>query len=138
MKWRRVEINKAVSLEIISECSDLNIGLLQEYNPELKQGVIPPLEDGQSYSFRLPIIANSLFDSLLAEVKVEKIHEVVFLDHRVKRGESLWLIARKYDVRIQDIVTINKLARAKFIRPGQILQIPVDDYDVYRKTVCYG
>ena len=59
--------------------------------------------------------------------------EVVFLDHKVKRGESLWLIARKYDVRIKDIIAINKLAQAKYIRPGQILQIPADGYDIYRK-----
>ena len=59
---------------------------------------------------------------------------MVFLDHKVKRGESLWLIAKKYNVRIQDIVSINKLAREKYIRPGQILQIPADGYDIYRKT----
>ena len=67
------------------------------------------------------------------QVEIEKIQEVIFLDHKVKRGESLWLIARKYDVRIKDIIAINKLAQAKYIRPGQILQIPADGYDIYRK-----
>ena len=93
------------------------------------------MEDGKVYSFRLPATASENFDSLLAAVEVEKVQEVVFLDHKVKRGESLWLIARKYDVRIQDIVAINKLARAKYIRPGQVLQIPADGYDLYRKSV---
>ena len=51
----------------------------------------------------------------------------------MRRGENLWLIARKYDVRIKDIVDINKLARAKYIKPGQMLQIPADGYDLYRK-----
>ena len=45
---------------------------------------------------------------------------------KVKRGESLWLIARKYDVRIKDIVAVNKLAQEKYIKPGQRLQIPAD------------
>ena len=133
MEWNIVNINKAVSLDILSECAKLDIGLLQSYNPELKQGTIPPLDDGQTYSFRMPVNASPEFDSLFAEVKIEKIQEVIFLDHKVKRGESLWLIARKYDVRIKDIIAINKLAQEKYIRPGQILQIPADGYDIYRK-----
>ena len=135
MEWTMVDINKSVSLEVIGECAKLEIGLLQKYNPELKQGALPPLEDGQSYPFRMPVSANPDFNSLFAEVEVEKIQEVDFLDHKVRRGESLWLIARKYNVRIQDIVSINKLARAKYIRPGQVLQIPADGYDIYRKKV---
>ena len=134
MKWRLVDIDKTVSLEILSECSKLDIANLQIYNPELKQGTLPPLKEGETYPFRLPMQASLDFDSLLAEVAVEFIEDIVFMDHKVKRGESLWLIARKYNVRIQDIVSINKLARAKYIRPGQILQIPADGYDTYRKT----
>ena len=135
MEWTMVDIKKSVSLEVIGECAKLEIGLLQKYNPELKQGALPPLEEGQIYHFRMPVAASSDFDSLVTEVEVEKVQEVVFLDHKVRRGESLWLIARKYDVRIQDIVSINKLARAKYIRPGQVLQIPADGYDIYRKKV---
>ena len=41
-------------------------------------------------------------------LEVEKVEEIIFIDHKVKRGESLWLIARKYGVRVKDIVSINK------------------------------
>jgi len=81
----------------------------------------------------MPINASTDFDSLFAEIEIEKIQEIVFLEHKVKWGESLWLIARKYDVRIKDIVAINKLSMKKYIKPGQILQIPADGYDLYRK-----
>ena len=37
-------------------------------------------------------------------------------------------------MRIHDIVSINKLARTKYIHPGQVLQIPTDGYDIYRKA----
>ena len=133
MAWNIVEIDKAVSLQVISECAKLDLALLQSYNPELKQGTIPPIEDGKSYAFRMPINASTDFDSLFAEIEIEKIQEIVFLEHKVKWGESLWLIARKYDVRIKDIVAINKLSMKKYIKPGQILQIPADGYDLYRK-----
>ncbi len=134
MEWRLVDIDKTVSLEILSECAKLDLGILQSYNPELKQGTLPPLNEGMTYPFRLPKQASLEFDSLLSKLEESIIEEVVFMDHKVRRGESLWLIAQKYNVRIQDIVSINKLAREKYIRPGQILQIPADGYDIYRKT----
>jgi len=133
MEWNVIEIEKTVSLEIIGECAKLDISLLQSYNPELKQGTIPPIKEGEKYSFRLPVGASSNFDSLFAEVKVEANTDIVFHEHKVKRGENLWLISRKYNVRIKDIVTINKLAKAKYIKPGQILQIPTDGYDLYQQ-----
>ena len=133
MEWNIVEIDKAVSLQVISECAKLDPIILQNYNPELKQGTIPPIEKGKPYAFKMPINASPEFDSLFAEVEIEKFQEVLFLEHKVKRGESLWLIARKYDVRIKDIVAVNKLAKAKYIRPGQRLQIPAEGYDLHRK-----
>lgn len=42
--------------------------------------------------------------------------------HKVKEGESLWTIARKYQVRVADIMTWNKLNNDR-IRPGVELKI---------------
>ena len=133
MKWNVIPIDKFASLEDISNCSNISIGRLQKFNPELKQGTIPPLQEGEKYYFRLPIEASSDFDSLFAQIKSNKVDEIILLEHKVKRGENLWLIARKYDVKIKDIVDINKLSGQKYIKPGQKLQIPADGYDYYRK-----
>ncbi|MCS7229369.1 MAG: transglycosylase SLT domain-containing protein [Candidatus Kryptonium sp.] len=46
------------------------------------------------------------------------------LNHRVKTGETLDSIAQKYNVRVEDIIELNKL-EGKKLRPGQILKIPV-------------
>ena len=134
LNWKTVEIDKSVSFEVISECSGIDPSELQIYNPEIKQGMIPPLKEGEKYSFRLPLNAKADFMDLLAKIKIEKVEDIVFLDHRVKKGESLWLIARKYDARIQDIVQINKIQNKSYIKPGQMLKIPSDGYVHYRKT----
>ncbi len=46
--------------------------------------------------------------------------------HEVKEGETLWDIARSYNLRIADIIAVNKLsaADANLVRPGQKLRIP--------------
>jgi membrane-bound lytic murein transglycosylase D len=134
MNWSVKELDKSVSLEVLSELSGIEVKQLQSFNPELRQGTIPPLKENETYRFRLPQGYNIKFDSLYAAIKIEKVDEIVFVDHKVKRGESLWLIARKYGVRVKDIVVINKLGNAKYIRPGQHLQIPTDGYAQYRKT----
>ena len=43
--------------------------------------------------------------------------------HRVKKGESLWLIARRYGVPIADLVAWNRLDPEAWLMPGQTLQL---------------
>ena len=109
--------------------------ILQKFNPELKQASIPPLKENEQYSLRVPNNISQDFDSLLALVDAPILDEVVFVNHKVKSGESLWLIARKYNVRISDIVAINKLSDKSYIRPKQTLKIPTKAYDDYRKSI---
>jgi murein DD-endopeptidase MepM/ murein hydrolase activator NlpD len=51
----------------------------------------------------------------------------VITRHAVAPGECLWNIARKYDVRMETIVAMNDLPSARFLRPGQILEVPDTD-----------
>lgn len=134
LEWTDVKIDKSVNLEVISKCSGVDIKTLKLYNPEIRQGVIPALEKNETYTFRMPHNASPQFDSLFTLVEIEASDELVIMDHKVRKGESLWLIAKKYGVRISDIVSLNKLQSSRFIRTGQVLQIPVQGYaDEYRK-----
>lgn len=128
LEWNIVEINKSVKLDVISKSSGIDATTLKLYNPELRQNAIPPLEKNEVYRFRMPVTANNDFDSLFALVEVDKGTEIVLVDHKVRSGESLWLIAKKYNVRIKDIVSINKMQNARYIRPGQLLRIPMNGY----------
>jgi murein DD-endopeptidase MepM/ murein hydrolase activator NlpD len=47
--------------------------------------------------------------------------------HCVAPGECLWNIARKYGVRMETIVAMNELPSARYLRPGQILEVPDTD-----------
>lgn len=41
----------------------------------------------------------------------------------VKSGDSLWLIARKFDIHVKDLLKWNKLKKGKHLQPGQSLII---------------
>jgi membrane-bound lytic murein transglycosylase D len=43
--------------------------------------------------------------------------------YTVRRGDSLWSIARRYDLRVQELASINGVDPAGHIRPGQTLQL---------------
>jgi membrane-bound lytic murein transglycosylase D len=46
--------------------------------------------------------------------------------HRVRSGESLWVISRRYGVSVRDIQQMNGLGPRTLIRPGQRLMIETD------------
>ena len=133
-EWIIKDINKSVKLKTIADCASIDIKELQKINPEIKQASIPPLKENETYSLRMPVNTSKDFDSLFILVDAPILNEVVFIDHKVKEGESLWIIARKYNARISDIVSINKLSDKSYIRPKQVLKIPTKAYDEYRKS----
>lgn len=45
-------------------------------------------------------------------------------EHRVRSGQSLARIARRYDVSVGNLAAANSLARGASLRPGQVLRIP--------------
>jgi membrane-bound lytic murein transglycosylase D len=45
------------------------------------------------------------------------------LSYRVRRGDSLYLIAEKFDLRIRDITRWNKISRNEYLQPGQRLTL---------------
>jgi len=48
-----------------------------------------------------------------------------FVTHTIRNGESLWTIAKKYNISVHDLAAVNKLRNGTRIRIGQKLIIPV-------------
>jgi len=132
LKWDIKPIDKSVSLAELAICAGSTEEILFLYNPELRRSIIPPIEKNEKYLLRLPKNYNVSFDSLFALLQEEKVDEVIFETHRVRSGESLWLIAKKYNIRIQDIVDANKLQNTRYIKPGQRLKIPISGFEKHR------
>ena len=59
------------------------------------------------------------------KIKTKTIVEKKIVIHKVKRGESLALIARKYKTSVKEIIKANKLKKPYIIHPGQKLKVPV-------------
>lgn len=47
------------------------------------------------------------------------------VEHKVERGESLWIIARKYNSQVEWIINANKISNPSAIHVGSTLFVPV-------------
>ncbi len=54
--------------------------------------------------------------------KIPKPREGVY--HKVKKGETLWRIAKTYAVDVEDIVMSNRIPNVAFIETGQLIFVP--------------
>ena len=135
LDWTVKDINKTVEIKEIAKIINTSEQELIKYNPELKRKVIPLLKDDAKYSLRLPNPVPEHFDSLFALIPTTNVIEPII--HKVKYGENLWLIAKKYNVTISDIQSLNKIKNRNKIKPGIKLKIPNDGYIPQPSKVYY-
>ena len=53
--------------------------------------------------------------------------------YRVKKGDSLWLIAKKLGIDDQKLRHMNGLSKRSYIHPGQIIKVPLTKKPLYHK-----
>jgi len=130
-----IRIKQMITLDQVSEVTGVDVDALQFLNPSYKLDIIPFVK-GENYILRLPREAIGIFvsneDAIYAYAqsefdKREKplpqfFEEDTKLTHKVKSGDYLGKIARKYNVRVSDIKRWNGL-RSNDIHIGQRLTI---------------
>ena len=60
--------------------------------------------------------------------KTERNKKINYMKYRVKKGDSVWLIANKFGTDDVTIRRINGLSKQSYIYPGQIIRIPKKTY----------
>jgi len=122
IEYERVEIEGGVDLRVVAECADTSFEYIRFLNPQLLRWCTPP---GKSKcEVRIPAGKGAVFADRFAKLPEEK-KRVAFVEHKVKRGETLSAIAHKYGVSAEAIVTANQLGNYRTLRIGQRLVIPV-------------
>jgi len=121
VEYDTVAIARNVRLVDVERALELEQGSIARLNPELRSGITP--EGG--YALKVPAAAAAAFDDVLAAIPpyVPPPEESYAL-HRVRRGETLSVIARRHRTSVSAIVRANHLRSANRIRVGQRLKIP--------------
>ncbi len=130
-----VKVKKMITLDQVSEIMSIDIEELQFLNPSYKLDIIPYIKD-ENYTLRLPLdkigqfVANEDQIYALAQAELDKREKPLpkFFEaqnrirYRVRNGDYLGKIARRYGVRVSQIKRWNGL-RSNNLRVGQRLTI---------------
>lgn len=138
-----VTVKDFLTFNQISENINVPIEELQFLNPSYKSGVIPAIK-GSSYVLRLPkkyvphFVNNEMqLYALNAEKKIQQEQLVSLMKtvteaeyHKVRKGESLGLLAKKYHCSVTDLKRWNKLRSTQLaigqrliVRPEKTMEI---------------
>lgn len=134
-----VTIKQAVHFNQISKVLCIPYADVVFLNPQYKRAYVPiKSSDTTKFTITLPVSAIGDFvnnEEIIYNYKEKDINiapqdvyanrsEVV---HRVRKGESVGLIAQRYNVRISDVREWNNLSSRSYIYPGQKLVIFAKD-----------
>lgn len=116
-----VEIPRAEKLKTIADLSGIDRDALLELNPELLRCCTPPKVG--HYTLRVP--KGEGVARLVAAIDAGEIGRYRdFKRHTIRRGDSLYVIARKYNVPVNAILSMNDVRNHRALKPGAEVIIP--------------
>ena len=121
MAFNRVTITRRVHLKNVAKVLGMPESELRALNPELRYQITPE----ESYSLRVPKGMEALLTARLEQIPTSSKPHRPFIYHKVRSGETLSTIARRYRSNIRSIAAANNIRRAGFIVAGKTLKIPL-------------
>jgi membrane-bound lytic murein transglycosylase D len=123
IEFDQVRITDATDLSTIARCADTTLKVIRDLNPECLRWTTPPKTE---IMIKVPKGKGEGCTSNLAKIPPEE--RVTWTRHRIKRGETLSVIARKYGVSVSSLKTLNGIRNAHRIREGQMLIVPLQGH----------
>jgi membrane-bound lytic murein transglycosylase D len=124
LQYETVTIAKQVHLKDVARSITVEENALSELNPELRYKISPE----ESYPLRVPAYKSSILLTQLDKIPVSTPPRRAYVYHRVRSGQTLSLIAKRYRTSVSMIMRANNLRRSNYIIAGRLLKIPQKGY----------
>lgn len=128
LRYIKVPIDKPVDLTLMAKHSGISQSVLKELNPSTHNHYLPVFSDKPQY-LKLPVHygKEGVLQTALSKSYIN--HNNLYINsptryHRVRRGETVSHIARRFGTHPSAIRDMNSLRRNYHIRAGQLLKIP--------------
>ncbi|MEK7285972.1 MAG: transglycosylase SLT domain-containing protein [Nitrospirota bacterium] len=143
LSYDLVSIKRQTSLPAVSRATGISVATIKAYNPELRKNTTPPNYPG--YLLKLPVGGKAIFlenqatlasfsngrgdeslsrRAVLTRKAKKSSLKATSVRHRIKRGETIHSISKKYNVAALQILQANRLTKKSIIRTGRSLLIP--------------
>lgn len=120
LEFETVNVQRQVNLKDIAPALGTSLNTLKELNPELRYGVLP----ARKYTLRVPAGKTDLLRASIDQVPLSTPPRPAYVYHRVRPGDTLSTIARRYHTSVRKIMWANNLKRSSYIVAGKRLKIP--------------
>jgi len=134
LEYEIITISKQVHLRNIAKTIGVTEKTLVKLNPELRYRILPK----DNYPLRVPPDNGQILLAKLDEIPISHPPQRAYVYHRIRSGESLSTISRRYRCSVKSIMRANNLRRSSFIVAGKKLKIPRKGTIVYRSKKYKG
>jgi len=118
-----VMVEKQVDLKNIAKSIGSSYDEIKALNPELRRNVTPTA----SYMLKVPSGKKEILLAKLPTIPAWVAPTPSYVVHRVRRGESLSVIASRYGTSVRAIMAMNGLKRSSYIKQGWKLKVPTSN-----------
>ncbi|MBE8163305.1 MAG: LysM peptidoglycan-binding domain-containing protein [Bdellovibrionaceae bacterium] len=119
-----ITVKKSISLKLLSKEMKISFSKLKKLNPRYLTDWVP-VKKGSKIAVRVPTSLKSLAFKSLPKSYSNKpfLTFSYYFYYRVKKGDNLSYIAKKFRSRVSSLRRLNRLKRKNFLRIGQKLKI---------------
>ncbi|MBU6376229.1 MAG: transglycosylase SLT domain-containing protein [Bdellovibrionales bacterium] len=117
------ELQSPADLLKIARAAGLSYQTVKSLNPEILRWCTPP--GVASYRIRLPVSVKDRF--LVAYNTKGFTRKVEFLSYRVKRGETLGSVARRFGIKVEPMTDLNGVSPHATLRAGSKIYLPIPE-----------
>ena len=121
MDYEEMEIQGSLRLVSLAEMAGTDPETIRALNPELLQSRTPSEDSG--FRVKLPAGHAAIFAQSYQERETK---QPPFLTHEVKKGDTLFAIARRYGQHVRSLMELNGLTNPT-LRVGQLLKVIIID-----------
>jgi membrane-bound lytic murein transglycosylase D len=126
--FQSVTVNRMMKLKDIAEKIDASEEIMNILNAELRHKITPDKE----YNLKIPVDYLEKFNTALSEIpsaeKPSLAATTSIVRHRVKSGETLSSIAKRYRVSVSDIINYNNMRKNSILVAGRTISIPLQGW----------
>jgi peptidoglycan lytic transglycosylase D len=129
-EFEEVVVRRSVHLRTVAAATGISFVDLKQLNPELRRDITPP--DDPEYLLKVPVGSRHAVEEKLETLKARKAPVLVVKKtseqteatewYRVRVGDSLWKIAKRFGVSVQELQDWNNLSGRR-IKPGDLLAL---------------
>ncbi|MCG8549915.1 MAG: LysM peptidoglycan-binding domain-containing protein [Desulfobacterales bacterium] len=130
IEYKPFDIKKQVRLREIAKAINVDIDTLVSLNPELRHEVTPP----EPYTIKIPVNHTDRFMAKIDAIKTTYRQPLQYTFYRVRKGDTLSGIARRFRTSVSTITRYNKISRKSCLAIGKVLKIPGSKYTARKKT----